>query len=450
MAHVQYRSMMSSSDAIIWNIEADPNLRSTVMAVWELDQVPTPERMAANIDRMVAAIPRLRERVEDARPRPNWVPSPVDLERHYVVDDLPDGSGFDDAIAYAERWACEPFDRDAPLWRLGLLRGLADGRAAAVIKVHHSIADGLGMVLMLGAFTDLERDPPAVPPADNVVEFPTARPAWSHARRAGHKLAAGARAVGRAPVTATTDGIRTVRSMLKLVQPNRTPRSRLMTERSPDRGLDAREILLADVKAAGKARGRSINDVFVGIVTDAVRRYHWRAGARCEQLRVHIPVNSRTARTADVVGNEFVPARLVVDLHGEHGTIDGVGAQLERLRAEPALHHVNTVSASIHRLGRRLSRWVIGGMMQGVDVLASNVPGPPFPLFLAGAKVERFVAFGPPAGAALNVTAFSYDGTVHLGVTIDTASVTDRELFLECLDQTLDELIGSRAAAVAV
>lgn len=441
---------MSSSDAIIWNIEADPNLRSTVMAVWELDEVPTPERMAANIDRMVAAIPRLRERVDEGRPRPSWVPTHVDLDRHYVVDDLPAGSGFDDALAYAERWAGEPFDRHAPLWRLGLLRGLADGRAAAVIKVHHSIADGLGMVLMLGAFTDLERHPPPAPTAGNVVDFPAERVAWSPLRRFAHHLTEGARSVGRGPIASTRGGARAARSMFKLVQPNRTPCSRLMTERSPHRGLDARRLPLADVKAAGKAHGRTVNDVFVGVVTDAVRRYHWRSGSRCEQLRVHIPVNSRTARTADVAGNEFVPARLVVDLREEHATIDGIGAQLERLRAEPALHHINTVSASIHRLGRRLSRWVIGGMMQGVDVLASNVPGPPFPLFLAGAKVERFVAFGPPAGAALNVTAFSYDGDVHLGVTIDTASVTDRTLFMRCLDETIDELIGSATTAVAV
>jgi hypothetical protein len=84
-------------------------------------------------------------------------------------------------------------------------------------------------------------------------------------------------------------------------------------------------------------------------------------------------------------------------------------------------------------------------MMKGVDVLASNVPGPNFPLYVAGVRVERFHAFGPPAGAALNVTLFSYDGTVNLGITIDEAAITDRHRFLRCLDEAIADLIGERA-----
>lgn len=446
----RYRSMMSSSDAIIWNIEADPHLRSTVMSVWELDSVPTPERMNANIERMVAAIPRLRQRVEDGRPRPTWVDTDVELDRHYVVRHLAENSTFDDALAEAQRWVGEPFDRNAPLWQLGLLTGLAGGRAAAVIKVHHSIADGMGMVLMLGAFTDLERDPPAQPTPTNVTELPVVRRPWSAIRRTGVRFASGGRALVRAPFRTSRDAARTVRSAIRLVTPNRTPCSQLMTERSGDLRLDARAIPLPDVKAAGRACGATVNDVFVSIATDAIRRYHWRSGSRCERLRVHMPVNSRNPRTAGVVGNEFVPARVVLQAPSGSTSVPDIGRQLEQLRDEPALHHINTVSATIQRLGRPISRWIIGGMMKGVDVLASNVPGPPFPLYLAGSKVERFVAFGPPAGAALNITAFSYDGDLHFGITTDAASVTDRRLFLTCLDESIAELVDRHRPALAV
>jgi len=75
--------------------------------------------------------------------------------------------------------------------------------------------------------------------------------------------------------------------------------------------------------------------------------------------------------------------------------------------------------------------------MKGVDVLASNVPGPDFPLFLAGAKIEQFYAFGPPAGASLNVTMFSYDGAVGMALTIDGAAISDRALFRHCFDRVL-------------
>jgi hypothetical protein len=87
-----------------------------------------------------------------------------------------------------------------------------------------------------------------------------------------------------------------------------------------------------------------------------------------------------------------------------------------------------------------ISRRIIGGMMKGVDVLASNVAGPPCPLYLAGVHVEEFYAFGPPAGAALNITLFSYDGTVSLGITTDSAAISSRQLFLRCLDEAVAEL----------
>jgi WS/DGAT/MGAT family acyltransferase len=453
MGTVQYRSMMSSTDAIIWNIEQDPQLRSTVMSVWVLDSVPTAERMAANIDRMVAAIPRLRQRVEAGRPRPHWVEvDDLDLDRHYSVDRLPDGSGLDEALAYAQRWVREPFDRHRPLWRLGLLTGLEGGRAAIVIKVHHAIADGMGMVLMLGAFTDLEADPPPVPRADDVVDLPVPRETFSRVGRAGKRVAHGVASLVRRPIGTAGRARRTLVSTAKLVWPHRTPHSRLMTERSGVLTMDARVVPVTMMKGARRAHEASLNDVFVAVVADAIDRYHLHHDVDCPRLRVHVPVNSRTARTADVAGNEWVPARVTLHLDDDRGTVrvGRVRDQLTNLRAEPALHHINTVSAAIQKLGRPISRWIIGGMMKGVDVLASNVPGPPFPLYLAGARVEQFYAFGPPAGAAMNITLFSYDGNVWLGITTDAAAVIDRERFLACLDDSIAELVGLDADAAVL
>jgi hypothetical protein len=73
-------------------------------------------------------------------------------------------------------------------------------------------------------------------------------------------------------------------------------------------------------------------------------------------------------------------------------------------------------------------------MLKGVDITTSNVPGPPFPVFLAGRKVNEFYAFGPLTGSAVNLTLFSYDGTVFVGVHTDQAAVTDPERFVNCLE----------------
>lgn len=447
MATVHYRSMMGSSDAVIWHIEEDPQLRSTITAVWELDGVPEPARMQESLQRMVSAIPRLRQRVVPGRPRPSWVDvDDLELERHFVEHELDGSATSGDVHRFAERWLADGFDRTQPQWGLALLTGLRGGRAAIVIKVHHAIADGIGLVLMLAAFTDLEPNPERRQPA-NVVELPLERPVFSRRRRVLLKLRRGLYAVAASPVRTIGHSLMTLRSALRLVWPSRTPLSSVMTQRSGELAFNTRSVPFGDFKQAGRTAGGSLNDTFVAVVVDALDRYHLAVGdspSRMSRVRVHMPVDVRAGRTATVAGNQFVPARVVLDVpHGRPAhRVTSIGRQLTSLQNEPALRHINTVAAAVLRLGRRPTRWILGGMMKGVDVLASNVPGPNFPLYVAGVKVEHFHAFGPPAGAALNVTLFSYDGNVNLGISTDTAAVTDIQILLECFDAALDSVLS--------
>lgn len=450
MPAVKYRSMMNASDAIIWHIEQDPLLQSTIMAIWELESEPTPARMRESAIRMMTSIARLHQRVEASRPRPRWVDVPdIDIDDHFSTHALDSGATMSDALAFAERWVREPFDRNRPLWRLGLLTGLEEGRAAVVIKVHHAIADGIGLVLMLAAFTDLEPNPVERFVVDHGEAEGEPRTRWSRPRRWAHRARSSWRAVRRGPRAALRQSVATLTSMTKVVWPHRTPHSRLMTGRSTDLQLDQRAIPLRALKDASRAAGVSLNDTFVALIADSVGRYHDLHGVACDRLRVHMPVNVRNARTATLAGNQFVPARisLRVPARNQSSGLGWVSDQIEQLRSEPGLPHINAVSAAVHRTGVAMTRLIIGGMMKGVDVLASNVPGPNFPLYLAGVQVSDFVAYGPPAGAAINVTLFSYRTNVYLGITTDAAAITDRDGFLACLDASIEHLIGDLSVA---
>ena len=89
MSRITYDETMGSSDALIWHIEQDPQLRSTVMSVWLLERPPSPERMRSTVERMVNQLPRLRQRVIDDRPRPRWAAADgFDVDHHYRYDDL--------------------------------------------------------------------------------------------------------------------------------------------------------------------------------------------------------------------------------------------------------------------------------------------------------------------------------------------------------------------------
>ncbi|MGA9276210.1 WS/DGAT domain-containing protein [Ilumatobacter sp.] len=103
------------------------------------------------------------------------------------------------------------------------------------------------------------------------------------------------------------------------------------------------------------------------------------------------------------------------------------------VRSQPALPYTADIAGVVRRLGGSVSAGVVGGMMRGVDVTTSNVPGPPFPVFLAGTRVTDFFAFGPLAGSAINLTFFSYDGTAQIGISTDVAAVADPEAFVEDL-----------------
>jgi len=162
-----------------------------------------------------------------------------------------------------------------------------------------------------------------------------------------------------------------------------------------------------------------------------------------------MPVSVRTGDSAGLASNQFVPARVELPL-GERPAAERLADTRERLRAvrdEPALAHMSDISAMIGRLGPAASATIVGGMMKGVDITTSNVPGPPFPVWVGHAGVEQFFAFGPLAGAAINITLFSYDGVLHLGLNLDARAVTDPARFVDCLQSGIDATLALAADA---
>ena len=481
MTELHYDDWMSESDSVLWHIERDPLLRSTIMSIWLLDSVPDRERMDLVLERIVANVPRLRQRVIDPSPGiapPRWEDDPdVDVDYHYDWIRLPGpGVGLPEVLAHARRMAGRSFDKDRPLWELAVVEGLGDERAAFVMKVHHAIADGLGMVQLLQHMVDLEADPPIdaseAAATDREAgdgetgaralfpELPTiTAPLWSipGARSVSHRIATEAKTgvrLGRASLRTAGELLtnprrtieqlgRTTGSIARVVQPATTPRSPLMTERSLNPQLDVLSARFRDMRAAARLVDGTINDVFVTATLDALDRYHRDAGVECADVRMNMPVSVRGGDAANHFDNQFVPTRMLLPLGGGGAAerLATVKRLMRDVRAEPALPHVNDISGVISRLGPTAAVSVLGAMLKGVDITTSNVPGPPFPVWMAGSKVDEFYAFGPLAGSAVNITLFSYDGTVHLGVTTDRAAIPDHDRFMSCLSDAIEELV---------
>jgi hypothetical protein len=155
---------MGAFSAVIWDIEGDPILRSPITLVCMLDSAPDVDVVIDRLERMTRMNPKLRARVIGnpvSLVPPRWEVDPnFDMSFH-VRWERPERPRADlsDVLTMAERITEEDFDRSRPLWELHIVTGLKGKQAAFIMKVHHSITDGEGGVLMLAMLFEMQRTP---------------------------------------------------------------------------------------------------------------------------------------------------------------------------------------------------------------------------------------------------------------------------------------------------
>ena len=455
----EYEPRMSDADALMWSIEKDPQLRSTIVWVTFLDRAPDRERFTRVMERASRVVPRLRQRVLGhplSIAPPRWEVDPnFDLDYHLRWMQVL-GAGTDrEVLDLAGPIAMQGFDRARPLWEMTVVEGLEGGRAALIGKVHHAITDGVGGVTLQMEMLDLERDaadkpmPPAPEPEPlterrRLVDAVTYE-AGRQGARLGDVLRSAAGSAARAlrdPVGVADEAMHTAASLGRLVAPVTEPMSPLMRDRSLSVRFDMLQVPLDELKASSRVVAGRLNDAFVASVAGGLRRYHTEHGVEVETLRMTMPINIRTEATARRAGNAFVPARfpVPVGLADPLERLDAVRKLVAHQRAEPALALTDTVAGLLNRLPTTATTAVFGSMLKGVDFVTSNVPGAPMTVYLAGSQVEGQVALAPMTGAATNITLLSYGGDCTIGINVDPAAVTDPVLFTECLRESFDEV----------
>jgi hypothetical protein len=250
----------------------------------------------------------------------------------------------------------------------------------------------------------------------------------------------------RHPLRTAADVAGTVRSIGRTVAPVAHTRSPVMSGRSLRRRLDIVTVGLPELKGGAAAAGGSLNDGFLAAMTGGLRRYHHAHGAAADELRLTLPISIRK-RSDPVAGNRITLQRLAVPLTPAEPAerMAEIGRRCRAARDERSLPHTNAIAGALNLLPPGF----IGGMLKHVDFVASNVPGFTFPVYLAGARVAGYTAFGPTIGASLNATLLSYDGTCFVGLTIDEAAVPDPDVLVTCIAEGFDEVlaIGGQGSA---
>ncbi len=487
---------LSAVEALMWTVDRDPVLSVTFGSITVLDRPPDMDRLSARMSRAMAAAPRLRQRVVDSPnpfATPQWCDDPdPDPAYHLRRVTLPPPGSIDQLHEFAATVVADPFDRTRPLWQFWVVDGLVGGQAALVLKMHHTITDGVGGVRLWEQFIDFERHPrpddpsgaddpgaravandphPADDPhvADDPVADVTApasrwRPvsavesvasavgsvasAVATTARTGvnlaHQSSSSVVALARHPSRATQlpgRSMAATRSTVRQVVVTDGSRSQMWADRSMHRTVRTVDIDLTDARDAAHRLGGTINDLFVTAVAGACGAYHRQRGIAVTDLRMAMPVSVRRDRV--VGGNAFVPTRVLIPA-GEPDPVRRF-AQIHRVlttvRDEPVLALGDMVATLANLLppavAVRLARQQVGS----VDFTTSNVRASATKLYIGGSRIEATYPMGPLGGTAFNASMLSYAGVINIGLHIDHGAIDDPDLLTDCLKAEFSALI---------
>ncbi len=449
---------MNAFESVMWRMEADPALRAATLSCEQLDTIPDWPRFVAAHEWAVRMAPRFRQKVVEpalglgvAR----WAEDPYfDLRFHLRRQRLPEGAGFTELMDAVAQFYMIPLDRARPPWEIVLFEGLPDGKALYTLKMHHSVTDGMGVMQLLGRLHSRTREPSPDKPRPEFDAGGQLDALGALLRQVrgdvssvpGLVVDAATGTLRRLadPVGAVRSGVGYARSLGRVLKPPVGTESALLARRSMTMGLGAIDVPFADFKAATKAAGGSLNDGFLAALMGGFRRYHEAMGAEvAEAMPTSLPVSVRKADDPEG-GNQIVTVRIAGPL-AERDPVQRIARIRELVggsRTEPAATVVEVVAPALARLPGTVLAQVTGQMTKHNDVMASCVPGLGDGFYLAGAAVERFYGYGPLAGGATLITFVTHGGVGCVGVGYDAASVTEPQIFLNCLVEGFDEVLA--------
>ena len=214
------------------------------------------------------------------------------------------------------------------------------------------------------------------------------------------------------------------------------PLSPIMQARSINYHFNTIDMDFEKFRAAAKKRDRTVNDLFLAAISVGMYRFHEQMGRPVDELRMNMPISLRTSAdqsNAVTIARFEIPVSNAID-----DVLDAAARIVRSWRAEPALKLADYLA----ELSRFLPPELVSAAAQTSDLTASNVPGVPAPVWLAGAKVLRMYPLVGTIGAAINVTMLTYNGTASVGVSSDDAAVDDRAELIRSLQYGFEQVVG--------
>ena len=459
---------LSGLDASFLYLETPAQLMH-VCAVMVLDPSTMPEpysfdRLQSALDSQVRDVPeftRKLRRVPLGLDHPIWVRDHgFDVERHVHRLALPSPGGYDELVDLCAHLAALPLDRSRPLWEMWVIEGYlpegAEGPEQVVVftKIHHATVDGVSGASLISHLCSLE------PEAE-----PMAEPETRHGRDPGYPELLGRSLIGTAtrPLTLAkvlkpsaqivTRSIGRARAGTAMAAPFSAPRTSFNGTITGHRTIALADTSLDEIREIKRATGTTVNDVVLTLAGGALRAYlEERGELPSTSLLATVPVSVRESSQRDTGANK------VSALFTKLGT--DIEDPLERLqmlaeRNRHAKDHHKAIDADTLQDWAEFAAPRTFGLAVRTyanlrlaekhpvvhNLVISNVPGPPVPLFFMGARIAALYPLGPVFhGAGLNITVMSNAGEVHIGAIACRESVPDADALVRHFPAELERL----------
>ena len=433
------REPMSRVDTAWLRMERPTNLMM-ITGVLMFETPMTLAKLRQVIRQRFLAYPRFGQKAVDTAAGASWQDdADFDLDWHVRLSALPGRAGKLELERFVSQLASTPLDKSKPLWQFHLVEQYLGG-SAVIARIHHCYADGIALVQVLLSLTDTTAAATRGSDLHSAwLQEDDARSAKSagsldrYRKLGGQVLAKGLQIYNDPSLAAVlaVEGREIARELATAVALPDDPPTVLKGRLGVSKRVAWAEPLdLAEVKAIGHAYRCTVNDVLMACAAGALRSYLLDRGEAIDgiTLRATVPVNLRPLKHAKKLGNHF--GLVFLDLPvGEDNPVrrlERVAAHMSELKTSRQAIVSFGLLAALGMAPAPVQRLALDLFSRKATAVATNVPGPKMPLYMAGQRMREMMFWVPQTGnIGIGISILSYQGRVHFGLLGDGRLMPD-------------------------
>jgi diacylglycerol O-acyltransferase len=457
---MQFPNRMNPTDAMFWLLDKVPDLRSTVGALMILEHAPTRQGIRGEFDRLSRELPRMRQRVVEVPlglAAPEWVEDPqFDRDYHLRYVAIPAPGGMEELLEEVSPLFATAFDPERPLWEAYVAEGLAGGRGALFLKMHHCLTDGVGGARLSEMLLGRKAHAATPAPRRRAASRPSTpaamlwRAAWDNL---GDAVGASAAALRTLAASALRPGA-TLRSIPRYAQTlagfgrelvARRAASPLHHQRSLSRRLSTFDMSLREINAARARLDATNNDIVLTVVSGAMRRWHSAHGAVPDELRVLVPVNLRSEGDA-TAGNRLalLAVRLPVRESDPVRRLRLIQEHVGQVKTDRRATLYPLLARAMNAMPLFVAQQIGRQQTTRTNFVCTNVPGPRITCYLAGEAIEKIYPYVPLVGDhPVGIAVYSYRDSMSVGLDVDPLAMDDLPYFRQALQEAYEETLNA-------